>query len=111
MEPEHKNWKYSLKFNRKVICEGFKASREAALVMLLPTLSKKINDPDLERLNVKLFMTKRCRHKLIKERSIEIDNKLNELREQREQRDKLRCLEQETDGLENGPDNNRESMD
>lgn len=108
MEPEHKNWKYSLKFNRKVICEGFKASREAALVMLLPTLSKKINDPDLERLNVKLFMTKRCRHKLIKERSIEIDNKLNELREQR---DKLRCVEQETDGLENGPGNDTESMD
>lgn len=107
MEPEHKNWKYSLKFNRKVICEGFKASREAALVMLLPTLSKKINDPDLERLNVKLFMTKRCRHKLIKERSIEIDNKLNELREQREQRD----VEQETDGLEDGPDNHTEPMD
>lgn len=108
MEPEHKNWKYSLKFNRKVICEGFKASREAALVMLLPTLSKKINDPDLERLNVKLFMTKRCRHKLIKERSIEIDNKLNELREQRERGN---GLEQETDGLENGPYNHTEPMD
>lgn len=82
---ENKNWKYHLKFNTKVLAEGFNNSREGALCTVLPTLEKCINDPHLERLNFRIFMTKRERNKQLKERSKIINDKLNELKRKRDE--------------------------
>lgn len=81
---ERKNWKYHIKFNNKVLANGFNNSREGALCTVLPTLEKCLNDPNLERLNFRIFMTKRERKKQLKERSKIINDRLDELKQRRE---------------------------
>lgn len=96
---ENKNWKYHLKFNKKVLADGFNNSREGALCTVLPALERCINDPHLERLNFRVFMTKRERNKQLKERSKIINAKLDELKRRRDEHLEERLRSEEEGNL------------